>query len=60
MTEDESHRSLTAYVLVAIAGLGLWIAICGISMGILSAAVLGGLTMMFALVVYGARPTRYE
>lgn len=59
MSEDESRRSLFAYVLLAIGSMGLLVALLGVTLGFPLAALLGGLVTLLALVAYSSRPIRF-
>ena len=60
MTEDESRRSLTAYILVALAIAGLTVAFMGVTMGLPNTAFTGWIMMFLALIAYQIRPKHFE
>ena len=60
MTEDESRRSLTAYIIVAIAITGLTVAFMGVTMGLRNTAIIGWIMMFVALIAYQVRPKHFE
>ncbi len=58
MKEYGGDRSLTAYVLISIACIGLLIALAGIVTGSSWLALAGGLILLLALLSYQGRATR--
>lgn len=60
MSTYEAHRSVTAYILVGIAFLGLVIAFLGVTMGFPATALTGGILTLVALIAYSLRSTRDE
>ncbi len=57
MIEDDTERSVTAYVLFTFAGLGMLLGMAGVVVASVWAALTGGIIMLLALIVYQARVT---